>query len=66
MNKNGQLMAGGERGREIIIGEDKLRSMMGGTTINVVVNEATNAEATAEAVMQRMQLALATNERTWK
>ena len=59
-------MAGGERGREIIIGEDKLRSMMGGTTINVVVNEATNAEATAEAVMQRMQLALATNERTWK
>lgn len=66
MNKNGQLMAGGEKGREIIIGEDKLRSMMGGTTINVVVNEATNAEATAEAVMQRMQLALATNERTWK
>lgn len=66
MNRNGQLMAGGEKGREIIIGEDKLKSMMGGMTINVTVNEAVNAEATAEAVMQRMQLAMNTQGRTWK
>lgn len=66
MNKNGEFMAGGERGREIIIGEDKLRSMMGGTVINVTVNEANNAEATAEAVMNRMNLAIATEGRVWK
>lgn len=66
INKNGQLMAGGERGREIIIGEDKLRSMMGGTVINVTVNEANNAEATAQAVMNRMNLAIATEGRVWK
>ncbi len=66
MNKNGEFMAGGERGREIIIGEDKLRSMMGGTVINVTVNEANNAEATAEAVMNRMQLQVATEGRVWR
>lgn len=66
MNKNGEFMAGGERGREIIIGEDKLRSMMGGTVINVTVNEANNAEATAEAVMNRMNLAIATEGRVWR
>lgn len=66
MNKNGDLMAGGERGREIIIGEDKLKSMLGGMTVNITINEATNAEATAEAVMNRMSLALQTNERTWR
>lgn len=66
MNKNGELMAGGERGREIIIGEDKLKSMMGGMTVNITINEAVNAEATADVVMQRMQLAVATEGRTWK
>ena len=66
VNKQGQLMAGGERGREIIIGEDKLRSMMGGMNVNITINEANNPEATAEAVMNRLQLAFANNERTWK
>jgi len=66
MNRNGQLMAGGEAGREIIIGEDKLKSMMGGTTINIVINEANNPEATANAVATRMQVALASEGRVWQ
>lgn len=66
INKNGQLMAGGEAGREIIIGEDKLKSLMSGTTINIVINESNNPEATAEAVATRMQLALASEGRVWK
>lgn len=66
INNKGQLMGGGERGREIIIGENKLKSMMGGTTINIAVNEVNNPEATAQAVMNRLQLALNTQERTWK
>ena len=70
MNKQGQFMAGGERGREIIIGESKLASMLnasrGETIINVTVNEANNAEATAQAVMNRMQLAVATEGSVWR
>lgn len=66
VNRNGQLMAGGEKGREIIIGEDKLKSLVGGMNVNIVINEANNPEATAEAVMARMQLAVATEGRTWK
>lgn len=66
VNRNGQLMAGGEAGREIIIGEDKLKSMMGGTTINIVINEANNPEATANAVATRMQVALASEGRVWQ
>lgn len=66
INNKGQLMGGGERGREIIIGENKLKSMMGGTTINIAVNEVNNPEATAQAVMNRLQLALNTQGRTWK
>ena len=55
-----------EKGREIIIGEDKLKSLVGGMNVNIVINEANNPEATAEAVMARMQLAVATEGRTWK
>lgn len=67
MNKNGQLMAGGEKGREVIIGENKLKSLLGsGMTVNITVNESNNAEATAQAVMNRMQLAVATEGRMWK
>lgn len=66
INKKGQLMGGGERGREVIIGENKLKSMMGGTTITINVNEVNNPEATAQAVMNRLQLALNTQGRTWK
>ena len=66
VNRSGQLMAGGEKGREIIIGEDKLKSLVGGMNVNIVINEANNPEATAEAVMARLQLAVATEGRTWK
>jgi len=66
MNSNGQLMAGGEAGREIIIGEDKLKSMMGTSTINIVINESNNPEATANAVATRMQVALASEGRVWQ
>ena len=66
INKKGQLMGGGERGREVIIGENKLKSMMGGTTITINVNQVNNPEATAQAVMNRLQLALNTQGRTWK
>ena len=66
MNNKGQLMGGGERGREVIIGENKLKSMMGGTNIVINVNEANNAEATAEAVMNRIQMSLAAEGRTWQ
>lgn len=67
MNNKGQLMAGGERGREVIIGENKLKSMLNsGMTVNITVNEANNAEATAQAVMNRMELAVATQGRTWR
>lgn len=67
MNKNGQLMAGGEAGREIIIGENKLKNLLeSGTTYNIVINEANNPEATAQAVMNQLQLAVVTEGRTWK
>lgn len=67
MNKNGQLMAGGEAGREIIIGENKLKNLLGsGTTYNIVINEANSPEATAQAVMNQLQLAVVTEGRTWK
>lgn len=67
MNNKGQLMAGGERGREVIIGENKLKSLLGsGMTVNITVNEANNAEATAQAVMDRMELAMASEGRMWK
>jgi len=66
MNNKGQFMAGGERGREVIIGENKLKSMIGGSSIVINVNEVNNPEATAQAVMNRLQLAMATEGRTWK
>lgn len=65
VNKNGQLMGGGERGREVIIGENKLKSMLGGSSIVINVNEVNNPEATAQAVMSRLQLELANEGRTW-
>lgn len=65
MNKNGQLMGGGERGREVIIGEDRFRQM---TSNNITINitESANAEATAQAVMNKLQLAYATEGRIWR
>ena len=66
INKNGQLMGGGERGREVIIGENKLKTMVGGSNIVINVNEVNNPEATAQAVMNRIQLALESEGRTWQ
>jgi phage-related minor tail protein len=70
MNKNGQLMAGGEKGREIIIGEDNLmnaiRTASGGTTINVVINESNNAEATAQAVINRINAQVRAEGTVWR
>ena len=67
MNNKGQLMAGGEKGREVIIGENKLKSLLNsGMTVNITVNESNNAEATAQAVMNRLNLAVATEGRMWK
>ena len=71
MDKNGQLMGGGERGREIIIGENNLMRMIREATattpvINVVVNEATNAQATANAVMVQLNNRIASEGLVWK
>ena len=71
MNRNGELMAGGERGREIIIGENNLMKMIRSATatapvINVVVNEANNAEATAQAVINRLNSSIATEGMVWR
>lgn len=71
MNRNGQLMAGGEAGREVIIGEKNLmnaiQNMHGsGTTINVVVNESVNAQQTARYVINEIQYQLATEGGAWR
>lgn len=71
MNRNGQLMAGGEAGREVIIGEKNLmnaiQNMHGsGTTINVVVNESANAQQTARYVINEIQYQLATEGGAWR
>lgn len=65
MNKNGQLMGGGERGREVIIGEDKFKQMTS-NQISIVINESANPEATAKAVMNKLQLAMASEGRVWR
>lgn len=70
MDKNGNFMGGGEAGREVIIGENNLlnaiRSVAGGTTINIVVNEATNAQETADLVMNKLQLQTSAIGRSWR
>lgn len=70
MNKNGNLMVGGEAGREVIIGERALMnafaSARGGTNINVVVNESTNAQQTARYVINEIQYQLAVQGGAWR
>lgn len=71
MNKNGQLMGGGEKGREIIIGEknlmDAIRNASGNQwTVNIVVNESTNAKATANEVMNILEMNVNQLERRWR
>lgn len=71
MNKNGQLMGGGEKGREIIIGEKNLmnaiREASGNQwTVNIVVNESTNAKATATEVMNILEMNVNQLERRWR
>lgn len=68
MNKNGQLMAGGEAGREIIIGENNLKKALagGGNTINIVVNEASSPRATAMEVSNEIQKQMNAYGRAWR
>lgn len=70
MNKSGQLMVGGEAGREIIIGEKNLMNaisnMRSGTNINVVVNESVNAQQTARYVINEIQYQLAVQGGAWR
>ena len=71
MNANGQLMGGGEKGREIIIGEknlmDAIRNASGNQwTVNIVVNESTNAKATANEVMNILEMNVNQLERRWR
>lgn len=70
MNRNGQLMVGGEAGREIIIGEKNLmnaiQNMRGGTSINVVVNESVNAQQTARYVINEIQYQLSVQGGAWR
>lgn len=71
MNANGQLMGGGEKGREIIIGEKSLmnaiRNASGHTwNVNITVNESANAKATASEVMNILELNVAQLERRWR
>ena len=71
MDKNGNLMGGGEAGREVIIGENNLMKMIRSATatapvINVVINEADNAQATANAVINRLNAQIASEGLVWK
>lgn len=69
MNKNGQLMAGGEAGREIIIGESNLKRALAGagtTSINIVVNEASSPRATAMEVSNEIQRQMNAYGRAWR
>ena len=71
MNKNGQLMGGGEKGREIIIGEKNLMNAIRNATgnqwtVNIVVNESTNAKATATEVMNILEMNVNQLERRWR
>lgn len=71
MNEKGQLMGGGEKGREIIIGEKSLmnaiREASGNKwTVNIVVNESTNAKATANEVMNILEMNVSQIERRWR
>lgn len=71
MNANGQLMGGGEKGREIIIGENALMKQIKEATgnswnVSIVVNESVNAERTADAVLNKLQMNVSSLERRWR
>lgn len=68
---NGQLLGGGEKGREIIIGESALMRQIREATgnswnVNIVVNESANAEQTANAVLNKLQANVSSLERRWR
>lgn len=68
---NGQLLGGGEKGREIIIGESALMRQIREATgnswnVNIVVNESSNAEQTANVVLNKLQANVAQLERRWR
>lgn len=58
--QNGQLLGGGERGNEVVVGEQHLMDMIakakgGSITINVYASEGMNEETLAERVAQKLQ-----------
>ena len=58
--QNGQLLGGGERGPEVVVGEQHLMEMIakakgGSITINVYASEGMNEETLAERVAQKLQ-----------
>lgn len=58
--QNGQLLGGGERGAEVVVGESHLMEMIakakgGDITINVYASEGMNEETLAERVAQKLQ-----------
>lgn len=58
--QNGQLLGGGEKGAEVVVGESHLMEMIakakgGDITINVYASEGMNEETLAERVAQKLQ-----------
>ncbi len=70
MDRQGNLLGGGEAGKEVVIGYNRLMDAFnankGNTVINVTVNEATNARETADAVLNLLQRNVSTLERSWR
>ena len=73
MNKNGDLMGGGEKGNEVIIGEAALKRMLAGASagagavnVSVVVNgNVDNYDALAETIGQKLQQQMARQGRAF-
>ena len=70
--QNGQLLAGGEAGAEVVVGAKSLMSMIrqatggGGVQVNVVVNgNVEDYEALAETIGQKLQQQMARQERAF-
>lgn len=62
VNSRGQLMGGGEAGREVIMSEERMKSMSGNSiTNNIVINQqpGEDSNALADRVIERMQFKMA-------
>ena len=58
--QNGQMLGGGEKGAEVVVGESHLMEMIakakgGSITINVYASEGMSEETLAERVAQKLQ-----------